>query len=62
MARKLEKRAVVIVGGGLTAALIARQLTAKNIDVLVLEHGTDHRSMRSTIRAHSRPLSNGSLR
>ena len=43
MAKKLEKRAVVIVGGGLTAGLIARQLTAKGIDVLVLERGIDHR-------------------
>ena len=44
MAKKLEKRTVVIVGGGLTAGLIARQLTAKGIDVLVLERGVDHRS------------------
>jgi gluconate 2-dehydrogenase alpha chain len=41
MAKKLAKRSVVIVGGGLCAALIARQLTAKNIDVLVLERGED---------------------
>jgi gluconate 2-dehydrogenase alpha chain len=41
MAKKLPKRSVVIVGGGLCAALIARQLTAKNIDVLVLERGAD---------------------
>ena len=44
MATKLKKRTVVICGGGFTAGLIARQLTAKNIDVLVLERGTDHRS------------------
>ena len=44
MAKKLEKRTVVIVGGGLTAGLIARQLTSKGIDVLVLERGVDHRS------------------
>src|SRR5437016_941636 len=37
MARRLQKRTVVIVGGGLTAGLIARQLTAKGIDVLVLD-------------------------
>ena len=43
MAKKLEKRTVVIVGGGLTAGLIARQLTTKGIEVLVLERGTDHR-------------------
>jgi gluconate 2-dehydrogenase alpha chain len=41
MAKKLPKRSVVIVGGGLCAALAARQLTAKNIDVLVLERGAD---------------------
>jgi gluconate 2-dehydrogenase alpha chain len=41
MAKKLPKRSVVIVGGGLCAALVARQLTAKNIDVLVLERGAD---------------------
>jgi gluconate 2-dehydrogenase alpha chain len=43
MATKLSKRTVVIVGGGLTAALIARQLTAKGTDVLVLERGADRR-------------------
>ena len=43
MATKLNKRTVVIVGGGLTAALVARQLTAKGTDVLVLERGTDRR-------------------
>src|SRR5215470_1107091 len=41
MAIKLKQRTVVICGGGFTAALIARQLTAKNIDVLVLERGGD---------------------
>jgi gluconate 2-dehydrogenase alpha chain len=41
MAKKLPKRSVVIVGGGLCAALVARQLAAKNIDVLVLERGAD---------------------
>src|SRR5262245_1629686 len=43
MATKLPKRTVVIVGGGLTAALVARQLTVKGIDILVLERGGDHR-------------------
>jgi gluconate 2-dehydrogenase alpha chain len=38
---QLKPRTVVFVGGGLTAALAARQLTAKNIDVLVLERGHD---------------------
>lgn len=41
MIKKLEKRTVVIVGGGLTAGLISRQLTAQGIDVLVLERGGD---------------------
>jgi gluconate 2-dehydrogenase alpha chain len=44
MATKLNKRAVVIVGGGLTAALVSRQLTAKGVDVLVLERGIDRRN------------------
>ena len=39
MATRLKKRTVVIVGGGLTAGLISRQLTAKGIEVLVLERG-----------------------
>jgi gluconate 2-dehydrogenase alpha chain len=42
MIKKLQSRAVVIVGGGLTAGLVARQLTAKGVDVLVLERGGDH--------------------
>ncbi|ABM57357.1 GMC family oxidoreductase [Verminephrobacter eiseniae] len=42
MIKKLERRTVVIVGGGLTAGLMARQLTAQAIDVLVLERGGDH--------------------
>lgn len=41
MATKLRKRTVVICGGGFTAGLIARQLTAKNVDVVVLERGDD---------------------
>jgi gluconate 2-dehydrogenase alpha chain len=43
MATKLNKRTVVIVGGGLTAALVARQLMAKGTDVLLLERGYDRR-------------------
>ena len=42
MAKKLAKHTVVIVGGGLTAGLVARQLTAKGIDTVVLERGFDH--------------------
>jgi gluconate 2-dehydrogenase alpha chain len=44
MATRLNKRTVVIVGGGLTAALVARQLTAKGTEVLVLERGHDRRN------------------
>jgi len=40
--KKLPKRAVVFVGGGLTAGLAARQLTEKGIDTLILERGGDH--------------------
>jgi gluconate 2-dehydrogenase alpha chain len=40
--QKLPKKTVVIVGGGLTAGLAARQLTNKNIEVLVLERGGSH--------------------
>jgi gluconate 2-dehydrogenase alpha chain len=42
MATQLKKRTVVIVGGGLTAGLVSRQLVAKGVDVLVLERGHDH--------------------
>jgi gluconate 2-dehydrogenase alpha chain len=42
MAKRLPHRSVVIVGGGLCAALVARQLTAQGIEVLVLERGIDH--------------------
>ena len=38
MATKLPKRSVVIVGGGLTAALVSRQLPV-GTDILVLERG-----------------------
>jgi gluconate 2-dehydrogenase alpha chain len=41
VATRLNRRTVVFVGGGFTAALAARQLTAKGIDVLVLERGYD---------------------
>lgn len=43
MATQLKRRTVVFVGGGFTAALAARQLTAKGVDVLVLERGYDRR-------------------
>ncbi|HUE10381.1 MAG TPA: GMC family oxidoreductase [Steroidobacteraceae bacterium] len=42
VAKKLAKRTVVVVGGGLCAGLISRQLTARGVDVLVLERGSDH--------------------
>ncbi len=42
MIKKLPNKTVVMVGGGLTAGLAARQLTSKNIEVLVLERGGDH--------------------
>jgi gluconate 2-dehydrogenase alpha chain len=42
MIKKLPNKTVVVVGGGLTAGLVARQLTNKNIEVLVLERGIDH--------------------
>ncbi len=42
MAKKLSKKTVVIIGGGLTAGLIARQLTDQGVEVLVLERGGDH--------------------
>jgi gluconate 2-dehydrogenase alpha chain len=41
MAKMLPKRTVVIVGGGFTAALVARQLAPKGVDILVLERGVD---------------------
>jgi gluconate 2-dehydrogenase alpha chain len=44
MTKRLAKRSVVIVGGGLCAGLISRQLTAEGIEVLVLERGGDHAS------------------
>ena len=41
MATRLKHRTVVFIGGGFTAALDARQLTAKGVDVVVLERGID---------------------
>ncbi|MBS0400827.1 MAG: GMC family oxidoreductase, partial [Proteobacteria bacterium] len=43
-ATRLPRRSVVIVGGGLTAGLAARQLTAAGIQTLVLERGIDRRN------------------
>lgn len=40
--KKLPNKTVVIVGGGLTAGLLARQLTSQGVEVLVLERGIDH--------------------
>lgn len=42
MAKRLPKRNVVIVGGGLTAGLIARRLTTAGTEVLLLERGGEH--------------------
>jgi len=39
--KTLPARSVVIVGGGLTGGLVARQLTARGIDTVVLERGGD---------------------
>ena len=47
-----KHRTVVFVGGGLTAALAARQLTAKGVDVLVLERGIDHTQACRSKTAH----------
>jgi gluconate 2-dehydrogenase alpha chain len=41
MARQLPKRTVVMIGGGFTAALAARQLAPKGVDIAVLERGID---------------------
>ena len=40
--KKLPSKTVVMIGGGLTAGLAARQLTSAGVDVLVLERGGDH--------------------
>ena len=44
MVKTLPNRTVVIVGGGLTAGLLARQLTAASVQVTVLERGIDRRN------------------
>src|SRR5260370_38489807 len=54
MATTLKKRTVVICGGGLTAGLIARQLTSKNVDVPVLERGYDHTRAAEAKLPHQR--------
>ena len=41
MAKQLPKRTVVIIGGGFTSALAARQLISKGVDIVVLERGVD---------------------
>jgi gluconate 2-dehydrogenase alpha chain len=43
MATTLKNRTVVVIGGGLTAGFVSRQLVAQGHDVLVLERGFDHR-------------------
>ena len=48
MATRLKHRTVVFVGGGFTAALAARQLTAKGVDVVVLERGIDRTHTAAT--------------
>jgi len=41
MTKRLPKRTVVMIGGGFTSALAARQLMPQGVDVLVLERGID---------------------
>jgi gluconate 2-dehydrogenase alpha chain len=41
MARQLPKRTMVMIGGGFTSALAARQLAPKGVDIVVLERGID---------------------
>lgn len=41
MTRRMPKHTVVMIGGGFTSALAARQLAPKGIDILVLERGID---------------------
>jgi choline dehydrogenase-like flavoprotein len=48
MATRLKHRTVVFIGGGFTAALDARQLTAKGVDVVVLERGIDRTNNAAT--------------
>jgi gluconate 2-dehydrogenase alpha chain len=52
--RTLPKRTVVIVGGGLTAGLIARQLTGKGVEVTVLERGVDHTNSAAALVPNQR--------
>jgi gluconate 2-dehydrogenase alpha chain len=42
MIKTLPNKTVVIVGGGLSAGLLARQITGQGVEVLVLERGIDH--------------------
>ena len=42
--KQLAQRSVVIVGGGMAAGLLARQLAHQGIDTVVLERGGDHRA------------------
>lgn len=58
MAKRLKRRTIVFVGGGFTAALAARQLTANGVDVVVLERGGD----RSHDAAASLPSQRDELR
>jgi gluconate 2-dehydrogenase alpha chain len=47
--QKLPKKTVVIVGGGLTAGLVSRQLTNNNIEVLVLERGGSYAGSAASV-------------
>lgn len=49
MATKLKEREVVIVGGGLSAGLLARRLVPAGRDVLVLERGGHHAGAESQL-------------
>ncbi len=49
MAVKLKEREVVVVGGGLSAGLIARRLVPAGRDVLVLERGGHHAGAESQL-------------
>jgi gluconate 2-dehydrogenase alpha chain len=54
MIKKLPRRSVVFVGGGLTAGLAARQMMSSGIDVLVLERGSDHAGSAATTLPNQR--------
>jgi len=58
MAKVLPKRTVVMIGGGFTSALTARQLMPKGVDVVVLERGVD----RSQAAADEIPSQRDELR